>query len=83
MTTYASLLRLENRRMGGVSTISTICRLDVGIMFDEKGSASYFINEVERTQTMSLWSRTPGVPLKVLCNTFAVALYKWLDDISQ
>ena len=39
-------------------SLCILCRFDVGPMFDGHGNLSYFVNEVETLQTMSLWLRT-------------------------
>ena len=39
-------------------SLCILCRFDFGLMFDGDGNLSYFVNEVERLQTMSLWFRT-------------------------
>jgi hypothetical protein len=86
--TYKELYKLESRTICGRSSIAVFCRLDIGLIQDGH-NIQYFVNEVERTQTASLWTN----PLKVggasksqiglIGSTFANIFYKWLQDISN
>lgn len=84
--TYDGLYKIETTRLGGRSSISVFCRLDVGILMDENHSAYYFVNEVERTPTTSLWSNTSKNSksqslIGTLGTTFAYVFHRHLTDI--
>ena len=68
--------------MGGcISTLEVFCRMDVGVIFDAAGRAHYFVNEVERTNTASLWT---GIQKKMNLTTaydFQAALSKWVREV--
>jgi hypothetical protein len=83
MENYRLLLSSESKKIGGKSTISVFCRMDIGIMFDEDGRASYFINEIERTPTTSLWAKNDSVPIRTLSATFGECFYNWVTDVLQ
>lgn len=78
--TWKLLVRLEQTSyLVGTPCTAVFCRLDIGVMF-RNGRASYFVNEIERGLTTSLWMRaltrsTPGV----LADTFGLALHKWIS----
>jgi len=86
--TYEELYKLESKKICGKSSISVFCRFDIGLIQNAQ-HINYFVNEVERTPTASLWMN----PLKGastfksrigLCgSTFANILYKWLQDTSN
>lgn len=85
MNVYEQLYKMESRAIGGRSTIGTFCRIDVGLIFNTE--FHYFVNEVERTPTTSLWSnrqiRSGSNPIGILGATFAKSLHKWLTDIDN
>jgi hypothetical protein len=88
MQTYEELYAMEARKMSGKPSICIFCRLDIGILIDSEEQAHYFVNEVERTQTASLWSnrqnsQSPKVPARMLGNTFAQTLYEWLSSMQD
>jgi hypothetical protein len=78
---YNGLMECETRKLGGMSSGSMFLRMDIGLYFDSGGRASYFINEVERTATTSLWGRTVGIPLNTLAATFGESLRRWMDGM--
>jgi hypothetical protein len=88
MDTYKGLYSIESRVMGGKPSIGLFCRLDIGLI-SAGGKMYYFVNEVERNQTTSLWSNRDGgkssthVTIGVLGETFAEAFHNWLSDISS
>jgi hypothetical protein len=84
--TYNELYRIETNTLGGRSSISVFCRFDIGLLFDKFHSADYFINEVERTPTASLWSNTSGNGrnhslIESLGSTFAYVFYDYLTEV--
>jgi hypothetical protein len=80
--TYEALAKSEARQIGGLSSIAVFCRMDIGILIDEEGQASYFVNEVERTPTTSLWSQNTWVPINMFANTLGWTLHNWLTSIT-
>jgi hypothetical protein len=80
-TTYQRLVECESKRLGGKSSLTVFARIDVGIYIDKEGKASYFVNEVERTGTTSLWLRTTGIPLHMTAATLGKSLGEWMDSI--
>jgi hypothetical protein len=81
MRTYRELYRLESRQLCSKSSISVFCRFDIGIIWD-RHNIQYFVNEVEHTQTASLWTNplNLGAALRsrigLFDSTFANTLYK-------
>lgn len=82
---YRGLVSQESNPTGTVSSLTVFCRLDIGLMFDEEGNPSYFVNEVERTPTMSMWLKTVGdTTNRCMLDTFARILHthvSQLDDL--
>lgn len=81
--TYEELYAMEARRILGKPSISLFCRLDIGVLIDKDDRAHYFVNEVERTQTTSMWSnrqnaQSPRIPARMLGHTFAQSFYEWM-----
>lgn len=56
-TVFRELVVKEGKNGASCNSMSVFCRIDVGLMFDEEGEPSYFVNEIERTATASLWMR--------------------------
>jgi hypothetical protein len=88
METYEEMYAIEARVLSGKPSICLFCRLDIGLIVGEDGSVNYFVNEVERTQTTSLWSnryhaKSPVAPTGILGDTFAHAFYEWLLSMSN
>ena len=84
--TYDGLYKIETMRLGGRSSICVFCRLDIGILMDENHSAYYFVNEVERTPTTSLWSNTSRNSksqslIGTFGTTFAYVFHRHLNDV--
>jgi len=83
---YEDLYKLESKTIRAKSSISVFCRLDIGLIHDGY-NIQYFVNEVERTQTASLWTNTLKVGVKnhigLIGSTFANIFYKWLQEISN
>jgi hypothetical protein len=87
MDTYRELYRIESRVLGGKPSMALFCRFDVGIIAGNDQNIHYFVNEVERAQTTSMWSNrscafsSAQVPFGTLATTFAGVFYDWLSDI--
>jgi hypothetical protein len=85
---YDALYKLESKAFGGKSSLCIFCRLDIGLIIDNN-QVHYFINEIERTQTASLWSNAPKglsmdhLHIGLLGSTFADTLHSWLVDINS
>jgi len=74
----------ETRDTGAKPSICVFCRMDIGIKIDPSGQhpLQYFVNEVERTQTTSLWLRYfVEHGMRTLADTFAMVFKQWLKDI--
>jgi hypothetical protein len=86
--TYEEMYAMEARHLSGKPSICLFCRLDIGLIVGRDGTVNYFVNEVERTQTTSLWSnryhaKSPVAPTGILGDTFAHAFYEWLLCMSN
>jgi hypothetical protein len=85
--TYNGLYQLESRAIFARPTIGIFCRLDIGLIV-HNNQVHYFVNEVERTQTASLWSnpfKSSSGPSRIglIGSTFANALYRYLQDLEK
>ena len=81
---YEELVRQETNPAGAKSSLCVLCRMDIGLMFDRDGNPSYFVNEVERSQTMSLWLRTvEDASMRGMVDTFARVLHSHLSDLAD
>jgi hypothetical protein len=88
MQTYEELYAMESRKTSGKPSICLFCRLDIGILIDGEGQVHYFVNEVEKTQTTSLWSNRQHahslrIPARMLGHTFAKAFYEWMLSVQN
>lgn len=81
---YKELFRQETNPAGAKSSLCVLSRFDVGLMFDDDGNPSYFVNEVERSQTMSLWLKTvEDTSMRGMVDTFARVLHSHLSDLGD
>jgi hypothetical protein len=85
--TYRGLYHLESRSLAAKTSISLFCWLDIGLIVVD-GKVNYFINEVERTQTASLWSNSAQkfrshTHINLLADTFGFALHAWLSMLTE
>ena len=84
MNTYNELYQIESRVLGGIPSIAIFCRLDIGLIISAERKVQYFVNEVERVQTTSLWSnkeskeKSSRARIGILGEMFAGAFYSWL-----
>jgi hypothetical protein len=85
-TTFDALYQIENRLIGGKSSIGIFCRMDIGVTKTKEGCVNYIVNEVERTPNASLWYQTKKVVNQVkigtLGSTIARAFHVWLMDMA-
>ncbi len=57
LSTWKALVTMETKQHGVIPSLHLFCRFDVSVMPVEKESTQlgYFVNEVERSLTISLW----------------------------
>ncbi|KAG9311147.1 hypothetical protein JVU11DRAFT_8210 [Chiua virens] len=81
--TWKSLVMRETKDTGAKPSLCVFCRLDVGIKIDPSGTSEpqYFVNEVERTPTTSLWLYHFEKTMATFADTFAMVFRQWLMDI--
>lgn len=79
LETWKELVQHDKRQSGNaIPCTALFCRIDIGVMV-EGGNTSYFVNEVERSLTTSLW--IDGMPEGlhgILADTFAFKLHDLL-----
>ncbi|KAI5986610.1 hypothetical protein EDD15DRAFT_2373049 [Pisolithus albus] len=81
LDTWKHLVLTEKASASGPVSISIFCRLDIGIGM-ENGRLMYFVNEVERSLTTSLWMGSmPDGAHGILADTLAATLYDWLTGM--
>ena len=83
LETHRRLMSLEAKTIGAPSTLSIFCRIDVGIYIDAEGNGSYFVNEVERTLTTSLWVREKDIPVNSVASTIGKGLNRWIHQVNN
>jgi hypothetical protein len=84
LKTWRELVLRETRDTGGKPSIGVFCRMDVAIKIDPShaGRPEYFVNEVERTPTTSIWLfHFVRSTMRTLGDTFAMVFKRWLKDI--
>lgn len=75
---WRSLVCLEKSLVIGTPCTALFCRLDIGVMM-KQDRISYFVNEIERSLTTSLWmSGMEGGLHGVLADTFGLSLHRWI-----
>jgi hypothetical protein len=89
MDTYDELYKIESKQLLAKSSIGVFVRFDVALIVDQGSQRiTYFVNEVERTQTTTLWSNGPKAksstaPTGILGYTLAEKLHNWLCKITD
>ena len=89
MDTYDELCTIESKQLMAKSSIGVFVRFDVALIVDQGSQRiTYFVNEVERTQTTTLWSnrlkaKSLTAPTGILGYTLAETLHKWLSNITN
>lgn len=78
--TYQSLVDYEMRRQLGNPSICVFCRMDIGVI-ERDDALHYFVNEVERSTTASLWMDAfPDGHHGILADSIGVGIYEWLTN---
>ena len=80
MEVFKRLCSMESSFTGIPSTLNVFCHIDVSLIFDENRKANYFVNEVERTNTASLWTSLRKQSNMTMTNDFQSALYGWVQS---
>ncbi|KAG9308767.1 hypothetical protein JVU11DRAFT_11559 [Chiua virens] len=79
---FRDLAVRENQIHGTRNSISVFCRIDVGLLFDRAGEPWYFVNEIERTTTASLWLRMDKInEQRSMMDTFARVFHSYLTSL--
>jgi hypothetical protein len=87
--TYEGLYEAESKILSAKSSLSVFARFDIGLVVNSSDRrVQYFVNEVERTQTTSLWtnrfrSKVARSPAGILGASLAETFYAWLHSISN
>ncbi|KAI6016399.1 hypothetical protein PISMIDRAFT_25228 [Pisolithus microcarpus 441] len=81
LETWKRLVLTEKVLANGSVSISIFCRLDIGLGMKD-GRLMYFVNEVERSLTTSLWMNSmPDGVHGIFADTLASTLYDWLSGM--
>src|SRR5258705_11395779 len=89
MDTYNELHRMELKQLMARSPIGMFVQFDVALIVDQGSQRiMYFVNEVERTQTTTLWSnrlraKSSTPPTSIFGYTLAETLHRWLCIITD
>jgi len=89
MDTYDELYSMESKQLLAKSSIGIFVRFDVALIVDQKSQrVTYCVNEVERTQTTTLWSnrlkaKSSTAPTGIFGYMLAETLYNWLCKITD
>ena len=84
MDTYNELCKIESKQLLAKSSIGIFVCFDIALILDQGTKwVTYFVNEVESTQTTTLWSnrlraKSTTAPTGILGYTLAETLHKWL-----
>ena len=84
MDTYDELCKIESKQLLAKSSIGIFVRFDIALILDQSTKqVTYFVNEVECTQTTTLWSnrlraKSTTTPTGILGYTLVETLHKWL-----
>ena len=78
LSTWRQLVAIQKGNLCGTPCTAMFCRMDIGVMMRDD-RISYFVNEVERSLTTSLWmSSMPHALHGVLADTLGFSLHRWL-----
>ena len=89
MDMYDELYKVELKQLQSKSSIGVFVHFDVALIVDQGTQCiTYFVNEVECTQTTTLWSnslkaKSWAAPTGILGYTLAETLYKWFSIITD
>jgi hypothetical protein len=87
--TYDELYKMETKQLMAKSPIGMFVRFDVALILDQGSQRiMYYVNEVERTQMMTLWSnqlraKLSNAPTGILGYTLVETLHRWLCTITD
>ncbi|KAF8452839.1 hypothetical protein L210DRAFT_846317 [Boletus edulis BED1] len=82
--TYKGLVAQESNPTGVKCSLTVFFRMDIGIIFDAQGKPSYFVNEIERTQTMCMWLKTvEDTTNRTMLDTFARILHTHMTELDN
>lgn len=77
-------MQQESNPFGSKSSLTVFFRMDIGLIFDEDGNPSYFVNEIERSPTMSMWLKVvEDTTNRFILDTFARALYTHIMQLDN
>lgn len=79
--TLKALVKFETMKYNVTPSIALFCRMDIALTCEEDGELHYFVNEVERTGTVSLWSggSTGRRCAGLVAAEFSTRFPGWLD----
>jgi len=84
--TYEGLYHVESKVISGKPLMSVFCCIDTSLIV-EGNTVHYFVNEVKRYHTCSLWSNRKSAQssskasIGTPADTFSDTFYKWRQDI--
>jgi hypothetical protein len=83
--TLAAAIKFETMKYGAKPSISLFCRMDIGLIHNQNSGLDYFVNEVERTATVGLWSGGQGNRrcAGLVAVEFSKCFPAWLDEQIQ
>jgi hypothetical protein len=87
--TFNELFKVETKQLSARSCLGIFVRFDIALIVNQHdGKVSYFVNEVERTQSTTLWSNRLSAKMGttgtgILGYTLAEALCKWVSEITD
>ena len=83
-TTYRGLVTQESNPLGLRSSLTVFCRMDIGLMFDGEGNPSYFVTDIERSATMSMWLKViEDTTNRSMLDTFARVLHTHVTQLND
>lgn len=78
-TTFKGLQIAESKQLAGDSSLSTFCRLDIGLMDIPSGISDYFVHQVHRHLDCALWlNRWSDGPKTRLIERLSTVMYRYL-----
>lgn len=78
-TVWNSVIMVEKDIVSGTPCTALFCRMDIGVMMKD-GQISYFVNEIERSMTTSLWmSAMEDASHGILADSFGEVLHRWIS----
>lgn len=79
--TVLALVDKEYRQFQTFSSLKEFCRVDVGLIWGERGQLEYFVNEVERGINVCLWVGT-WKPERAgqIAKKLSRPLHRWISE---